>query len=213
MAKAKIIRDSDNSPQSASRTGASIFDREYRRLGRPLHTIEKIRVIAKYLVIILLLSLGPFFVADYWEMRNLYAIPKEHIFTDVSFRIGGGGKSPPMIALTKEGKSIFFSPCEGLKESVCFQEEFIEKSTLANAITVVEVSPRRGVIKKIETADAQGQAIKISNPLANHYINNYPRNPYKKNWLFLVSLASCLAVYVVSRMIPIKQNSEGTTHG
>ena len=97
----------------------SIFDSEEQRIGRPLTALEKSRVVSKYTAIVALICLTPFLSADIWESSQLYRSPLEKSFKNVNLRLGGGGKSPPVIVLTYRGKRVFVSPCDGLKEVVC----------------------------------------------------------------------------------------------
>lgn len=181
-------------------TGTSIFAGKEKRLGRSLTVLEKAQAISKYIAIIAFISMIPFLFMDLWEASHLYKTPLEKSYANVSLRLGGGGKSPPVIVLAKNGKRIFVSPCDGLEEILCRSE--YSKPTIVDMAVVIEVSPGRGIIKHINMPDKLGKKVVVTNPYANDWVKGYQSNPYQKNWfpllLFSVSVLFFSALSILS---------------
>lgn len=138
--------------------GKSIFDGKERRLGRPLTALEKAQVIAKYTAIIEeLISVAPFISTDLWESSRLHKTPLVKSYTDVSLRLGGGGKSPPVIVITDAGKRVFVSPCEGLLKAVVCREECSGDPVTVDMVDVIEISPGKGIIKSLIFSGKSGK--------------------------------------------------------
>jgi len=183
-------------------TGKSIFDSEEKALGRSLTTLEKARVISRYVAIIVLICLSPFFSADLWESSQLYLTPIERSYIDVDLLLGGGGKSPPVIVLTKGGKRIFVSPCDGLNESVC-REEYSGESTFVDLADVIEIFPGKGIIKRINMSDKFGKKTVVTNQYAETWVQNYPRNPYQKNWFLLMVSGGAVLAFLALKTLSV----------
>ncbi|WP_153116355.1 hypothetical protein [Rhodocyclus tenuis] len=176
--------------------GKSIFAGKEKRLGRPLTALEKALPISKYTAIIAFISLIPFLSADLWEASHLHITPLEKSYASVSLRLGGGGKSPPVIVLTEGGKDLFVSSCDGLKELLC-REEYSENPAVVDMAVVIEVSPGKGVIKRINMSDKLGKEVVVTNPYANTWAKSYQSNPYQKNWFLLVIFVGAVLVFLV----------------
>lgn len=188
---------------------SSIFARAEKRLGRPLHVFEKVRVICKYTLAISLVPMAPVFIGDIWDARQLYSTPLEKTYRDVTLRLGGGGKSPTVIVITEQGRQIFVSPCDGLKESICYREEFSgRKTNHANAVEVIELAPEIGIIQRIDIANQQGQLVSVINHSADGFVRNYPRNPYQKNWFLLALFGAVSLVFFTLTLCSIISNSK-----
>lgn len=183
-------------------TEKSIFDSEEQRIGRSLTALEKSRVVSKYTAIIALLCLTPFLSADIWESFQLYRSPLEKSFQNVNLRVGGGGKSPPVIVLTDRGKRVFVSPCDGLKEAVC-REDYSGEPAFVDIADVTEISPGKGIIKSLSMHDKFGKKIVVTNQYANTWVLSYPRNPYQKNWLLLIIAAGAALVFFALKSLSI----------
>ena len=186
-------------------TGKSIFDSEEKALGRSLTMLEKARVISKYIAIIFLMCLVPFLSADLWESSQLYPSPIEKIYVDVSLRLGGGGRSPPVVLLTKVGKRIFVSPCDGLNESIC-RTEYSGEPTAIEFAEVIELSPGKGIIRRISIRENSGSTTVVINQYADAWIQNYLRNPYQKHWFLLVFSAGAVLAFLALTALFINSN-------
>lgn len=184
----------------------SIFAGKEKRLGRPLTVLEKAQVISKYIAIIAFVSMIPFLSADLWEASHLYITPLEKSYVNVSLRLGGGGKSPPVIVLTEDGKRIFVSPCDGLKDTLC-REEYSGNPTVVDMADVIEVSPGRGIIKRITMSDKFEKEVVVTNPYANAWAQGYQSNPYQKNWFLLVLTGGAVLFFLVLSISSIIINS------
>lgn len=176
--------------------GKSVFAGKEKRLGRPLTVLEKAQAISKYTAIIAFVSMIPFLSADLWEASHLHITPLEKSYANVSLRLGGGGKSPPVIVLTEDGKRVFVSPCDGLKEVLC-REEYSGDPTVVDMAVVIEVSPGRGIIKRINMSDKLGREVVVTNPYANAWAQGYQSNPYQKNWFLLVLSGGAVLFFLV----------------
>lgn len=187
--------------------GKSIFAGKEKRLERPLTALEKAQAISKYTAIIAFISMIPFISADLWEASHLHITPLEKSYTNVSLRLGGGGKSPPVIVLAEDGKMVFVSPCEGLKEILC-REEYSGGPIVVNMAVVIEVSPGKGVIKRIYMSDKVGKEVVVTNPYANTWAQGYQTNPYQKNWFLLVLFGGAVIVFLVLSISSIIINSK-----
>lgn len=174
--------------------GKSIFSGKEKRLGRPLTALEKAQAISKYTAIIAFISVIPFLSADLWEAAHVHKTPLKKSYANVNLRLGGGGKSPPVIVLTKDGKRVFVSPCDGLKEIVC-REEYSGNPTVVNMAVVIEVSPGKGIIKHISMSGKHGKEVVVTNPYANTWAQGYQSNPYQKNWFLLVLSGGAVLVF------------------
>ena len=172
----------------------SIFDSEEQRISRPLTALEKSRVVSKYTAIVALICLTPFLSADRWEASQLYRSPLEKSFKNVNLRLGGGGKSPPVIVLTYRGKRVFVSPCDGLKEVVC-REDYSGEPAFVDIADVTEISPGKGIIKRLSMHDKFGKKIVVTNHYADTWAQSYPRNPYQKNWFLLIIATGAALVF------------------
>jgi hypothetical protein len=179
--------------------GKSIFDGKEKHLGRPLTALEKAQVISKYTAIIALISVAPFISVDFWESLRLHKTPLEKSYTDVSLRLGGGGKSPPVIVITDGGKRVFVSPCEGLQAVVC-REEYSGDPVTVDMVDVIEISPGKGIIKHLNLSDKSGKKIVVTNQYANAWIQIYPKSPYRKNWFFLMVAGVSVLVFLVLKI-------------
>lgn len=191
--------------------GTSIFAGKEKRLGRSLTVLEKAQAISKYIAIIAFISMIPFLSVDLWEASHLHITPLEKSYANVSLRLGGGGKSPPVIVLTENGKRIFVSPCDGLKEILC-REEYSGNPTVVDMAVVIEVSPGRGIVKRINMSDKLGKEVVVINPYANDWAKGYQSNPYQKNWFLLLlsggSVLFFLALSISSIIINSRSRKE-----
>jgi len=104
--------------------------------------IEKIGLISKYMTVIILLIILPFFLGDYWDFNKLNATPKELVFEEVDFHVSGSSRSPATIVFTKNGDALFFSTCEGLSYRICTHKDYWKKSR-AKTVKVIELSPKK----------------------------------------------------------------------
>lgn len=200
MTKGKAIRDGDNVHQSTSSMSASIFDHASRKLGRPLRAIEKIQVIAKYSMMLSLVTLTPFLLFDYWKVVQLHPSPKERSFENSMFDVGRAPRgSETRIVIYQNGEHAFSSTCMGIEVQICDKEAFWKK-TPAKRILVTEMSPGKGIIKNIEIVEGKS-TIEISNLNIESYITQYPRSLYEKNWLLLMILAISIGIFLTSTVV------------
>ncbi|MDD3381654.1 MAG: hypothetical protein PHD68_10690 [Rugosibacter sp.] len=188
--------------------GKSIFDGKERRLGRPLTALEKAQVIAKYTAIIALISVAPFISTDLWEFSHLHKTPLVKSYTDVSLRLGGGGKSPPVIVITDAGKRVFVSPCEGLLKAVVCREEYSGDPVTVDMVDVIEISPGKGIIKHLILSDESGKKFAVTNQYANDWVQSYPKSPYQKNWFLLMVAGGAILVFLVMKISSIIINRQ-----
>jgi len=186
----------------------SIFDREMRILGRSLNTSEKISVLSKYASITSLLVLTPFLLFDHMSIRQLYSEPKEKYFEEVTFQVHGAARSPATIIVMREGNRVFFSPCDGLSESICSHTRYWEKPTQARNIYVTEIRPKNGIIRKIQIVDKNNNVIQVNNLVADNYIRAYPKNSIDANEFLLAIFGLSTAIFIASRLLS-RRNHEG----
>lgn len=86
--------------------GQSIFDREATAIGRPLNTLDKVRVISKYTTISCLLVLIPFFLYDYFDISRIYDTPKEIAFENITFEVKRAPKGQSSEAKVKYVRNL-----------------------------------------------------------------------------------------------------------
>lgn len=185
--------------------GQSIFDREAIALGRPLNILDKVRVSAKYATISCLLVLIPFLIYDYFDVGRLYDIPKDIAFENIRFEVKRAPKgSEARVVLYGDGGQVFSSSCSGLESSICGKDKFLSPNT-ATTILAIEISPQKGIIKKIEISHPSGRD-EFVNSAAESYVMDYSKNAYRKDWILLFMSIFSGATFVISKALSRKNH-------
>lgn len=180
--------------------GQSIFERESMRLGRPINIIDKVRVVSKYTFISSLLVFTPFLLFDYWDVGSLHDNPEDKGFENIKFQVRRAPKgSEARVGLYSNGSQIFSSSCKGIEADICSKEDFW-KPNLAKNVRVIEIGPKRGIIKSIEVSVPSGDHVFI-NAEADSYIRDYTKNTYRKHWILLLTSVVAGVIFLTSKLL------------
>lgn len=186
----------------------SIFDREATALRRPLNTLDKVRVSSKYTTISCLLVLIPFFLYDYFDVGRIYDTPREIVFENIRFEVKRAPKgSEARVVIYGDGGQVFSSSCSGLESSICSKEEFWDPHPATNVLAI-EISPKKGIIKKIEISRPSGRD-EFANPEAENYARDYSINAYRKDWILLFISILSGVIFIISKALSRRNYGSG----
>jgi len=150
---------------------------------------------SKIFAIVSVAVLIPFLADAVWSDRVRHAEPISRIFYDVTFQISGSAKSPPTIILSSNGKKIFFSDCDGLKSFLCSDDKYWSGWHVARQVEVVEVAPKRGIIKSILINPYEGIPTKISNSKVSAWIIKNERMPWRRVYGLLIIFFTSIVLF------------------
>lgn len=171
-------------------------------------SIQELRDLSKYMAIVSLLVLIPFFTFENWDSRRRHEVPLNLSFDEAELRVFGAAKSPATIVITKDGRKVFSSSCDGLRKSICDHEEYWKKTHYAKSIDAIEISPQKGIIRKLTLIGSHKEIIEINNEEADSFIAAQDKQSYKGSLgLFVIFCLSGL-FFIVSNIL-IKKNFSG----